>query len=217
MNALKRMFNRKNTMKNTLYIYLAGNIRKGKEEEHDQAWSDGDMDALRCALPEHTLVFLNPATRSDDLSDQKSVFGRDLFMVFSSSLVLVDARGKRGLGVGAEMMFAKLNQIPVVSWCPPNTHYQRDTLHLLGQEVRDWVHPFVYSLSDYIAPSLESAASWISNVMSTPAFNSKGPEAVREAINHYLSTQLSNDTGMKQLVAADPHFDEVVKSLNCFV
>ena len=203
-------------MTDTLYIYLAGNIKKGKEEEHELAWSEADIQCLRNALPSKTLVFLNPATRSDDLSDQKSVFGRDMFQVFSSTLVLVDARGKRGLGVGAEMMFAKLNQIPVVAWAPNPSHYLRPSLEFLGQNVKDWVHPFVYSLTDYIAPSLEAAAEWIGSKLS-PSFVPKGPESVREAMNHYLSTQLKNDHGMKELVSSYPHFDEVIRSLNCFV
>lgn len=201
----------------TLYIYLAGNIKKGKEEENDLAWSDADKQLLHDALPSKTLVFLNPASRSDDLSDQKSVFGRDMFQVFSSSLVLVDARGKRGLGVGSEMMFAKLNQIPVVTWVPNPSHYHRPSLECLGQHITNWVHPFVYSLSDYIAPSLEAAADWMESTLSSPAFVSKGPESVRDAINHYLTTQLKNDHGMQELVASLPHFDEVIHSLNCFV
>lgn len=204
-------------MTDTLYIYLAGTIKKGKEEDHELAWTDADMQILRNALPAKTLVFLNPATRSDDLSDQKSVFGRDMFQVFSSTLILVDAREKRGLGVGSEMMFAKLNQIPVVAWVPNPSHYSRKSLEFLGQNVKDWVHPFVYSLTDFIAPSLEMAAEWIETTLSSPAFVPKGPEFVREAMNHYLSSQLKNDHGMKELVASHSHFDEVVRSLNCFV
>ncbi|MDB6081124.1 MAG: hypothetical protein JWO53_396, partial [Chlamydiia bacterium] len=101
-------------MKQIISIYLAGTIKKGKDEEHELCWTTEHKELLQKCCPNTELLFLDPATRSDDLSDQQSVFGRDMFQVFSSHLVLVDTRGRRGLGVGAEMMFAKMHQIPVV-------------------------------------------------------------------------------------------------------
>src|ERR1700722_9849273 len=144
-------------MEKHLYIYLAGTIKKSNEDQ-DLDWTQEEMILLKRSLSPVELTFLNPAMRSDDLSDQKSVFGRDLFQVYSSHIVLVDAREKRGLGVGAEMMFAKMNRIPVVAWLPEKTHYHRQKIHLLGQHVESWIHPFVFNLSDYLAPSLEQAA-----------------------------------------------------------
>lgn len=55
-------------MSQKLYSYLAGNIKKGKEEEKDQARTEADRQTLRDTLPDRTLVFLDPASRSDDLS-----------------------------------------------------------------------------------------------------------------------------------------------------
>jgi len=197
-----------------IYIYLAGNIKKGKEDDNEDVWTQQDMDLLQQHVTKK-IVFLNPATRSDDLSDQKSVFGRDLFQVYSSHLVLVDARGKRGLGVGAEMLFAKTNRIPVVSWLPQDSHYQRETIHLLGQQVNAWIHPFVYNLSDYLAPSLEAAAEWIENELFDGLREIKGPESLNAAINHYLDTQHLRDEGLYELVKRHPHFNERIDLLNC--
>ena len=98
-------------MKRVISIYLAGTIKKGKEEDHEECWTVEHKKILQESCSQVELLFLDPATRSDDLSDQKSVFGRDLFQVFSSDLVLVDTRGRRGLGVGAEMCFAKMNKV----------------------------------------------------------------------------------------------------------
>ena len=198
----------------SLHIYLAGNIRKGPEESCEDVWTEGEM----MFLEEHSqreLIFLNPASGSDDLSDQKSVFGRDLFQVYSSNLVLVDARSKRGLGVGAEMMFAKMNCIPVVAWLPYPSHYHRDSIHLLGQDVNAWIHPFVYNLCDFLAPSLQSAVEWMNTTLSSPAFRPKGPEVLTGAIRHYLSTQLPRDEGMRSLVASSPYYQGVVDTLRC--
>ena len=200
-------------MSNCFYIYLAGNIKKGKEDEHELAWTLEDQQLLQRQLPHIKLVFLNPATRSDDLSDQTSVFGRDLLQVFSSQLVLVDARGKRGLGVGAEMMFAKMNHIPVISWLPADSHYHRQKIDLLGQEVNDWIHPFVFSLSDYRAPSLESAAKWIQEELISGRANIKGPESTTEAMRYYLENQLHRDHGMKELISSHPHFSNRIECI----
>lgn len=192
-------------MKKPLFIYLAGNIRKGKEEENDLVWTIQEMHLLQSKV-NREIIFLNPAQRSDDLSDQKSVFGRDLFQVSSSDAILVDARGKRGLGVGAEMMFARMHRIPVISWVPKNSHYQRPHLLLLGQEVEGWIHPFVFSLSDYIADSLEDASHWMNEAFMDDNFQAKGPESIRESIEHYLSTQLPHDHGMREIVNSHEKF-----------
>ncbi len=188
-----------------IYIYLAGTIKKGKEEK-ELEWTQQDINLLHHYLSPLDVNFLNPATRSDDLSDQQSVFGRDLFQVYSSHFVLVDAREKRGLGVGAEMMFAKMNRIPVVAWLPHESHYHRQTIHYLGQEVKEWIHPFVFNLSDYLAPSLELAAKWIHDSFLKENQKIKGPDSVQQAMQHYLSSHLQRDHGMHQIVQTDDYF-----------
>lgn len=200
-------------MENHLCIYLAGTIKKGKEDEHELAWTQQDMDILRQQLPSVRLTFLNPATRSDDLSDQKSVFGRDMFQVYSSHLVLVDARGRRGLGVGAEMMFAKMNAIPVIAWVPEESFYHRKQIYFLGQHVNSWIHPFVFSLSDCLAPDLIHAARWINDLLLTRRATIKGPESIHEAMNYYLNTQLDQDDGMHEMVQSSTHLSNKIRQI----
>ena len=88
-------------------LYLAGSIRKGHESVDELFWEEEHMNLLRESFGENEVCFLNPAERTDDLSDQRSVFGRDMLSVFCSDAVMVDGRGRRGLGVGAEMMWAR--------------------------------------------------------------------------------------------------------------
>lgn len=102
-------------MKQKVAIYLAGSIKKGHEKSDESYWTDENMFSIKNNLEKFDVSFLNPAFRTDDLSDQVSVFGRDILQVFSSHIVFVDARDRRGLGVGAEMMWAKMNKIPVVT------------------------------------------------------------------------------------------------------
>lgn len=194
-------------MTRTYCIYLAGNIRKGSADQTEQAWDQSEKQALKEALGSLNVIFLDPSSRSDDLSDQESVFGRDMLQVFSSDLILVDARGKRGLGVGAEMMFAKLQGIPVVSWVPRESHYHRSKLEgFLGQDVEDWVHPFIFNLSDYVAHSIEEAAAWICeeyNIERKDPYESEGE--ILDAMQYYYYNQFPRDREMQAV--AKEHLD----------
>jgi len=200
-------------MSSTISIYLAGTIKKGKEEDHELCWTAEDKATLQGHCKHVQLLFLDPATRSDDLSDQMSVFGRDMFQVFASDLVLVDTRGRRGLGVGAEMMAAKMQRIPVVSWLPVDSYYHRKELYLLGQQVESWIHPFIYNLSDYMAPSLGAAVNWIEEEFVSKACAIKGPEVIQEAMRHYLATQLQHDHGMCELINTHPRLAKKLELL----
>lgn len=195
-------------MKKSISIYLAGSIKKGHESPNESFWTEDDILCLKNQLHTYNVAFLNPAFRSDDLSDQFSVFGRDMTQVFSSTVVLADVRDRRGLGVGAEMMWAKMNSIPVISWAPRNSHYNKDLTTILGVPVENFVHPFVENLSDKIVANLEEAAHYI-NILSTNAqVPIKGPEHIHQAMKYYQSTQLSHDKPMQELLLSNESLKE---------
>lgn len=188
-------------MKSRIAIYLAGSIKKGHESPNESFWTEEDIDLLRKTLSCYEVAFLNPAFRTDDLSDQRSVFGRDMLQVFSSHVVFVDARDRRGLGVGAEMMWAKLNKVPVVTWAPKNSHYHKSQTSILGVTVNDFIHPFVEGLSDHIVENLVEGAQWIEKAISNPAsVKIKSIEDIGAAIQYYKTNQLDRDVPMKQLL-----------------
>ena len=198
-------------MKPRIAIYLAGSIKKGHENPNKSFWTDDDQNLLKTTLKHYEIVFLNPAFRSDDLSDQYSVFGRDMLMVWSSHIVFVDARDRRGLGVGAEMMWAKLNQIPVVTWAPKNSHYHKSQTTILGVVVNDFVHPFVEALSDQLVDNLIEGAEWIEKFLSDPSsVKIKNIEHIQSAMQYYKANQLDGDVPMKQLLAVE---DELTKRI----
>lgn len=194
-------------MKQKIAIYLAGSIKKGHEKSDEFYWTDEEMSLLRRALCDYELSFLNPAFRTDDLSDSKSVFGRDMVQVFSSHFVFVDARDRRGLGVGAEMMWAKFHRIPLITWAPRNTHYRKDQTTLLGKPVEQYVHPFVEGLSDKIVDCLEEGAEWICEVMSH-SVKIKGIEEIGEAMQYYKDEQLHRDLPMIEMIASNKELEE---------
>lgn len=187
-------------MSHTITIYLAGSIKKNHEKSDEFYWTDEDRSQIRNELLEYKISFLNPAFRTDDLSDQRSVFGRDMSQVYCSDLVFVDARDRRGLGVGAEMMWAKFHKIPVLTLAPKDSHYNKSNTTVLGVPVENWIHPFVELLSDAIVEDLEAGAEWIRKLMENPSLEIKGVKDIEAAMKHYLDSQLSSDEPMKALV-----------------
>jgi len=160
------------------------------------------MTLIRNSFLKHDAVFLNPAFRTDNLSDQHSVFGRDMTQVFCSHAVFVDARDRRGLGVGAEMMWAKINKIPVVSWAPKNSHYHKTKTTILGVEVDQFIHPFVLGLSDHVVESLPEGALWIEKTISDPSsVEIKGIEHIQGAMKYYRESQLPADLPMHEILS----------------
>lgn len=191
-------------MTKNISIYLAGKIQKAHEKADETYWSKEDLQQLEKFLSPYTVHFLNPAVRQDNLSDQHSVLGRDMIQVFSSDAVLVDARDRRGLGVGAEMMWAKMNRIPLISLSPMNSHYQKESTSLLGVQVKHWVHPFIEGLSDKVACSLEDAANWLIHLLQNPSTTIKDKEWVFDAMQYYLKEQFPIDQPMQDLAKACP-------------
>lgn len=188
-------------MKSEILIYLAGTIKKGPEDMHESVWTDEDINFIKTKLHLYKVIILNPAFRSDDLSDYESTFGRDMLQVSSSDIVFVDARNRRGIGVGAEMMWAKINRIPIITWAPLNTHYNKINAKILDVDVDHFIHPFIGSLSDKIVDNLKEGAEWIENFIKHPSSISiKGFEHIHAFIQHYKKNQFHNDIPMRDLV-----------------
>jgi hypothetical protein len=198
-------------MKPKIAIYLAGSIKKGHENPSESFWTEDDIELLRKALKHFDVAFLNPAIRSDNLSDPRSTFGRDMLQVFSCHIVFVDARDRRGLGVGAEMMWAKLNKLPVVTWAPKNSHYRKSQTTILEVVVNNFVHPFVEALSDHIVEDLAEGAQWIEKVIfNSDSIKIKTIDDISSAMQYYIASQLHMDAPMKQLLTAE---DELTKRM----
>lgn len=180
-------------LKHKIIIYLAGKIPNGDEIPSNALhWTKQHMDHLRSNLSEFDVVLLNPAFKDCDLTDQDTVFGRDMHYVFSSDVIFVDARGPRGLGVGAEMMWAKVNGIPVISWAPKDTHYNTSSTVVLETHVSDFIHPFVNGLSDKVAESIEEGAEWIKQFVKNPnSIKIKNSDSIHSIMEYYKANQFT--------------------------
>ncbi|RWC53042.1 hypothetical protein [Mesorhizobium sp.] len=166
-------------MRRPLRIYLSGSIRKGAADlrSNDYFWSEGDEEYIRKNCGATDVELLNPAKITLERNDYALNFGCDLHLVSISDIVLVDARTEKGIGVGAEMMFAVNRGIPVISWAPRDTHYRRSFLpDVFGEDLHDWTHPFIFGLSDYVVESLADAVALIRRqVMGSPIVRKADP------------------------------------------
>ncbi len=198
-------------MSGQIAIYLAGKIHKGHEISDEAYWTDEDIAEIeKCLAPAH-VTLLNPAIRTDDLNDEKSVFGRDMVQVYSSDVVFVDARDRRGLGVGAEMMWARFHRIPVVTLAPPESHYNRSEANLLGVPVTNYIHPFVEGLSDAVVADIEEGCEEILKLLEDPSLI-KGPEFMQEAMGYYCTTQYPQDIPMQELASLHDSLHQRIQS-----
>lgn len=193
-------------------IYLAGSIKKGHENPNETFWTEENRDVIAKLLSGFKISFLNPAIRNDSLCDQRSVFGRDMLQVFCSDVVFADVRDRRGLGVGAEMMWAKFHQIPVIAWAPKETHYHKSKATILDVPVENFIHPFVESLSDAIVETLVQGAQWMQTYfLDKSKVNIKGVEFIKSAMEYYKTTQLERDLPMRTLLSEEAFMKKVAK------
>ncbi len=202
---------------NYLSIYLAGNIQKNHENKSTVYWTDHDCQVIQEALFPVQISFLNPALRTDDLTDQKAVFGRDMAQVFCADIVFVDARERRGLGVGAEMMWAKINEIPVITLAPKNSHYHKDKVVMLGETLSNWVHPFVESLSDVLVETVGEGAEWVSKFFKGETGSIKGIQSIKVAMAHYKKTGLKHDLPMVDLSARNHDLRKKISEIGSLI
>lgn len=195
-----------------LAIYFAGTVQKD-HEVMESRWTQEDFQILEKTLAPQKLALLNPSLRNDDLCDQKSVFGRDMSQVFMADIVFVDARHRRGLGVGAEMMWAKFHAKPVIVLAPNETHYRKATTEILGIKINEYVHPFVQNLSDKIVSSVEEGAEWIQLYLEGATGMIKDLTTIYEAMRHYQHTQYNHDHPMREIVESCNGLEKAFKEI----
>lgn len=123
-----------------------------------------------------------------------------MIKVFSADIVLVDARSSRGIGVGAEMLWAKMNSIPVICLAPFNSHYYKESTIVIDVHVKIWCHPFVENLSDIIVNDIDQICKYIKKIIDDKYIKIKGPDSIWEAIKYCKSTNLGKDHPVKKLM-----------------
>jgi hypothetical protein len=162
-------------------IYLSGGIKKDCNDKKI-CWTIKDMDIIRKIIKD--AIFLDPQ-KNPERPDPFAAFGCDLHDIKEADFIFVDARQKRGIGIGAEMAIAKVLEKPVITISPKNSHYFRETLDHFGEQIKDWKHPFIVGLSDAVVEDVSEAARWIADFVKNPR-PIKDRSVFQEAVDHFL-------------------------------
>ncbi len=169
-------------------ITLLGSIPKGDDIRAGWTdWKNEYKQGIQKVLPK--AVFLDGDAISDNAGPQL-VVGHDLSMIKHGDICVVDARSKIGAGTAQEMVIAKHLRKPVVTVIPKDTHHRKSNVTFHGVTLKDWIHPFLYVSSDYVAESVEDAARWIAKYASTDKTKRKVKDfsIFEEAIEQYEKT-----------------------------
>ncbi|MFA6354109.1 MAG: hypothetical protein WCX12_00245 [Candidatus Paceibacterota bacterium] len=147
-------------------ITLLGSLPKGDEARKQfKDWKIEYEEKIRATIPNSN--FLHGDLVSDTIGPEL-VVGHDLWLIKNSDIIVVNASSKIGAGTAQEILYAKYCKKPVVSVLPKNTHHRRSNVVFQGTAIEDWIHPFIFVSSDYIAETLEDAANWIALFIKTP-------------------------------------------------
>ena len=60
-----------------------------------------------------------------------------------------------GAGGAQEMVIAKYFKKPVVTVLPKDSHHRRSNLTFHEKTIKDWIHPFIFTFSDFIIESID--------------------------------------------------------------
>jgi hypothetical protein len=170
-------------------IYLSGGIKK-TADDRKIVWNKEDMETIRSVLG-GDVKLLDPQ-RNPERADSFAALGCDLNDIREADVIIVDARQKRGVGIGAEMMIAKTMGKPVVAVAPRNSHYRKDVLDYHGRIIENWEHPFVFGLSDKVATTIEEAAQWVKGFLEEPG-KVKDSSVVEKAIEYFLDKRRGSE------------------------
>ena len=165
-------------------IALLGSIPKGDKVRTEWTdWKDAYKKVINKVVPDTEFV------DGDAISDSAGplmVVGHDLATIKNADICIVDARSKIGAGTAQEMVIAKHLRKPVVAVIPKGTHHRKTGVTFHGVTMEEWIHPFLYISSDYVAESIEDAAQWVARFIESKQTQPiKDMSVFEEAIEHY--------------------------------
>jgi hypothetical protein len=168
-------------------IVLLGSIPKGDDVRRDwNDWKIAYMETIKKVVPDATFI------HGDAISDNagpEMVVGHDLTQIKQADICVVDAQAKIGAGTAQEIVIAKHLKKPVVIVIPKDTHHRKTNITFHDVPLEDWIHPFLYVSTDYVAESIEDAARWVGEyARSDPKIQVKDLSVFEQAIDHYESS-----------------------------
>ena len=180
-------------------VYCSGSIPKGPTDKRPFLWTDSERAELERAAYPFEIRFLRPDDAVASLDDSMAMFGRDMYQVQIANFVVVDARDRRGIGIGIEMLASRIMGTALIVVAPRDSHYRKSDVTYRGATVAEYIHPHIASLADVVVDSFAEAGTWISAFCSS-SHHVKAFEAVQEAIEIYKRDVLHLDEPMVQLM-----------------
>jgi hypothetical protein len=141
-------------------IYVAHSF-EGNDFAACRLANDPDCSSFLNRLKKQNVEVIDPASSLISRTLPGDRFKYCLNAVASADAVVVLARSRLGIGVGAEMMYAHMHDIRVYVVCPMDSYYR--TLYE-GEAV---IHSFVYGLSTEVFCTLDACADAIENLVSS--------------------------------------------------
>lgn len=182
-----------------LVVYCSGSIQKGVSDERKAYWTDREREAVARGAKPAVVEFLNPDDPAKDLSDTMALFGRDMYQVKAADAVIVDARERRGIGIGIEMVASRIFGTLLVVVAPNDTYYKMSKLAYRGSTVSNYVHPHVAILADAVVDTFEAAGTWLRD-QTEHSVRPRGVECLHDAINQYKERMLTHDEPMLKIL-----------------
>lgn len=176
-------------------IFLSGSVKKGVSDARsiDHFWKNEDVEYLLNNLKFGVSIH-NPNDLEISLTDAEARFITDFKELLTSDLMIVNAITKKGIGVGAEMFFARYNKIPVYTISPLGSYYHKND----GFEA-EWTHPFIYELSNCIFESVAELVNYLNEMWEKGKIqkNILSINEIQDTIDKLLAFDAGYDEGYK--------------------
>lgn len=147
-------------------IVLLGSIPKGdKVRESWVDWKTEYVEKISRAIPQANFL------HGDLISDKEGpavVVGHDLYLIKKADLAIVHATSKIGAGTAQEILMAKQFKKPVIAIIPKDSHHRKTNIVFHGTLIEDFINPFLYISTDYVAEDIEDAITWIKKYSKNP-------------------------------------------------
>ena len=179
----------------TLKIYVAGKLSKDSVFG-THYWRDGFVEKLE-KLSGRNLISLDPAKKYTDQNKPEQAFGADVFMISKADIVVVYLSDDISVGGSQEILVAKYYRKPVIGLAPLGGKFNHNNKEMMGQKIKNYKHPFVYTTCDVVCDDIESVAHAITNI---DKIKPKTLDIIRRYADEYEINNLKNDVYLRKLL-----------------
>lgn len=164
-------------------VYLAGPIPKGDSER--KGWKDWREEYKKSLASIKNLEFFNPDEWKDE-SKPMDLVGYNLHLIKTCDFVIVNGESKMGPGTSQEMVIAKYFAKPVITVLPKDSSHRKSNIVFDGNLLKEWIHPFILTMSDLIVEDIGGAKGWIKEYAKDPKSKDiKDIKIIDKAIEEY--------------------------------